>query len=179
MPLPWGAGVTTIRFEHDEADRFYRRIELLLSDLRPFWPLVVPIVTGWWRMQFETEGGFAGRPWASLSPGYAAWKSYHFGGRKILYGPDHIIGDRRLSALREHPDYKGGALKRAAASPTVVRTPHTLTMVINDPKIEFHQEGTPTMPARPLVFGDPLPAAAVAEIDAAADRYVGDFLRRF
>lgn len=151
--------MTAIRFEHAEADRFYRRVELLLSDLRPFWPLVVPIVTGWWRMQFETEGGFAGRPWAALSPAYAEWKQANFPGKPILQAD--------------------GALRQAASRPSRLATPHSLTLTIDDEKLEFHQDGTPRMPARPLVFGDPLPPAAALEVQAAADRYVGDFLRRF
>src|SRR5436309_2615793 len=58
----------------DELDRRIGRLSLFLQDLRSFWPLVVPVVTGWWRSQFESEGAFAGRPWAPLNPDYLARK---------------------------------------------------------------------------------------------------------
>jgi hypothetical protein len=151
--------VTAIRLEREDADRMLRQVELLLNDLRPFWPLVVPLATGWWRMQFQTEGGFAGRPWAALSPGYAAWKMLHYPGLPIL----QLTGD----------------MKRAASKPTRSVTTRSLTLTIEDDKIERHQTGTPRMPSRPLIFGDPLPPVARAELEAAADQYVGDFLRRF
>jgi hypothetical protein len=159
VPLQGGAGVIVFRFDHANADRYYRRVEELLSDLRPFWPLVVPIVTGWWREQFDTEGGFAGRPWAALSPAYAEWKAQKYPGKTILQAT--------------------GDLRQAASRPSRTSTPRSLTLSIDDPKLEYHQDGTGRMPARPLVFGDPLPPAAALEIEAAAERYVGDFLRRF
>jgi hypothetical protein len=139
-------------------ERRIRQFELLLSDLRPFWPMVVPMVTGWWRKQFDTEGAFAGRPWHPLTQQYSLFKQRIRPGRKILY----FDGD----------------LLRAASKPERRATARTLTLSIEDPKIEYLQEGTGRMVARPLVFGDPLPFAARAELDQAAERYVGDFLRR-
>ena len=118
----------------------------------PFWPSVVPVFIQWMKQQFETEGEFGGHKWARLSPSYAAWKAVHYPTRGILYAE--------------------GDLRQAASRPTRRVTPSTLTMTISDPKIQYHEKGTPHMPARPLLFGDPLPSSAAADLDRAA----GDFL---
>jgi hypothetical protein len=143
--------------DHGGEDRI-RRLAVFLSDLRPFWPLLVPTVTGWWRRQFDTEGEFGGARWAPLSPGYAARKAIVHPGTGILVAT--------------------GAMKRAASSPRRTATPTSLTLTIDDPKAEYHQDGTARMPARPLVFGDPLPTGARAELDRIAEEYVTDLLRR-
>jgi hypothetical protein len=142
----------------DEADRQLRQFELLVSDLRPFWPMVVPLFIGWMREQFQTEGAFGGRPWERLSPEYSLFKERVRPGKGIL----QFDGD----------------LRRAASQPLRSATPTVLTLTIDDPKAEFHQEGTDRMPARPLVFGSPLPMRAELELAHAADTYVGDFLHR-
>lgn len=142
----------------EQAEKRIRQFELLLSDLRPFWPIVTRLFVGWMSRQFDTQGGFAGRPWAALSPDYAIFKSQHAAGRGILNFT--------------------GAMRRAATSPKRIVTPRSLTLEIDDPKIEYHQEGTSRMPARPVVFGSPLPVRAQAELDMAAEHYVSDFLRR-
>lgn len=141
-----------------DAERRLRQLSLFLSDLRPFWPVVTRLVRGWWSRQFETRGAFGGRPWAPLSPAYREWKEKHYPGKPILV--------------------QTGALRRAASSPQRFVTPRTLTLVINDEKLEHHQEGGPNLPARPLVFGSPLPFQAEAELDEAATEYVTDLLRR-
>lgn len=116
------------------------------------------------RRQFETEGSFGGSPWPALSSAYAA--------RKASLGLRHEI----LQAT--------GQLKQAASRPTRFATPLSLTLVIDDsgekhgPVLQFHQEGD-GVPKRPLVFGDPLPIAAHAELELAADRYVRDLFARF
>jgi len=56
----------------EAAERQLRTFELLLSDLRPFWPIVARLFRGWMKAQFDSEGSFAGRPWAPLSPEYAS-----------------------------------------------------------------------------------------------------------
>lgn len=138
----------------DDADarRRLKLFETLLSDLRPFWPLVVTLQRKWWKYQFDSEGRFAGPGWTPLSPVYALQKARRYPGRGIL----HASGDMR----------------RAADSPERSVTPYTLTLTIDDPKLQYHQEGTPNMPARPLVFGDPIPAVAAIELEEAAERYV-------
>lgn len=140
-----------------EVNTRIQQFELLLSDLRPFWPMVVPLFAGWMRQQFDTEGAFAGRPWPRLSPQYALFKSRVRPGKKIL----QFDGD----------------LRQAVSRPRRQAGPRSLTLTIDDPKVEYHQEGK-GVPARPLVFGSPLPFAAARELDLAAERYVGDFLRR-
>ena len=146
-----------------DADRQVRLLELALTDLQPFWRVVTPMVRRWWKAQFDTEGGFAGHAWTPLSPQYAAWKARHYPGKGILQAT--------------------GQLKQAASRAQSYATPSTLTMIIDDagpahgPVLQYHQEGE-GVPRRPLVFGDPLPAIAAAELDLAAERYVRDLLGR-
>ncbi len=140
------------------ARRQLKLFETLLSDLRPFWPLVVTLQRDWWRRQFNTEGRFAGDGWAPLSPAYAILKARRFPGKPILQAT--------------------GTMRRAADNPERSVTPHTLTLTIDDPKLQYHQEGTPNMPARPLVFGDPLPGLAQVELEQAAESYVNEMWAR-
>lgn len=147
-----------IEIDAADADRDLLRVAALLTDMRPFWPKVVPLFTAWMSRQFESEGAYGGMPWAKLSPAYAAWKSVHYPGKGILVAE--------------------GDLRRASANPTRSAGPLTLELTIKDEKIAYHEEGTPRMPARPLLFGDPLPAAARADLDAAAEDFLSDFLRR-
>lgn len=114
-------------------------------------------------MQFETEGAFAGRPWAPLALSTVAQK-------------------QRLG-LRPEILQATGQLKRAASKPRREATASSLTLTIEDagpehgPVLQYHQEGD-GVPKRPLVFGSPLPPLAEQELEAAADRYVSDLLRR-
>lgn len=152
------AGESGVRIEFGGAPEQLQKLAVFMTDLRTFWPRIVPLVTGWWREQFDTQGGFAGKEWAPLSPDYAARKAVMFPGKPILQAT--------------------GALKQAASRPSRVQTPVSLTLTIDDPKLEYLQDGTDRMPARPLVFGEPLPAAAAAELQVAADEYVSDLLGR-
>lgn len=140
-----------------EAEAQLRRIALFMLDLRPFWPLVVPLFIGWMREQFESEGAFGGDGWAPLSPLYSAWKSLHFPGKSILQAD--------------------GELRAAASRPERNATPRELMLRIVDPKVGYHQEGTDKMPARPLLF-DTLPPVAQAELQLAAVTYVRGIVGR-
>lgn len=152
-----------VTVDDSDAERDIRIISTALSDLRPFWPLVVPLVTGWWKRQFSSEGGFAGFRWQPLSPAYAAWKASRYPGRGILHAT--------------------GQTKSAASRPRRHATPRSLTLEIDDsgpahgPVLQYHQTGD-GVPRRPLVFGDPLPAIAAAELDRAAETYIRDLLTR-
>lgn len=140
------------------------RLALFMQDLLPFWPLVVPIATSWWKRMFDTEGAFAGTPWEPLAPA--------------------TVDAKARLGLRAEILQATGQLKQAASSPTRAATPTTLTLMIDDSGpahdaiLAYHQTGTATMPARPLIFGSPLPAEAQAELDAAAAVYVRDLLGR-
>lgn len=141
----------------DEYRRKLAQLELFLEDLRPFWPLLVPVFIGWMGAQFASEGGWGGQAWAPLSPHYAVWKAQHYPGKTIL--------------IRE------GAMRRAASEPRREATPRTLTLWIDDPKVDRHQEGTDRMPARPLI-PEQLPQVALRDIDLAADEYISTLVRR-
>jgi hypothetical protein len=136
-----------------------------LLDLRPFWPKVSSLAIGWWGAQFETEGVFGGHPWPPLSPGYGAWKAATHPGRGLL------VLERDL--------------REAASRPDRLTSPTTLTLTIpwarmkgENVDLDWHQRGTDRMPARPLIFGDPLPPQARVELDIAMDEYLDDLIRR-
>jgi hypothetical protein len=147
-----------VHFDDHGSQERIQRLAVFLTDLRSFWPLVVPLATGWWRRQFESEGEFGGQRWAPLSPDYAAWKETHYPGKGILQ--------------------RTGDMKRAASAPARAVTPTSLTLTIEDDKLQYHQDGTDRMPKRPLVFGEPLPAEAHAELELVAESYVTDLLGR-
>lgn len=150
-----------VRVDDHGEQRRLEQLALFMQDLRPFWPLVVPLVTGWWRRQFQTEGSFGGAPWAPLALRYAASKAVRHPGKGIL----EATGD----------------LRRAASDPLRAQTPLSLTLTIEDPKLQYHQQEdgpVANLPRRPLVFGDPLPPLAQAELDEAAETYVRDLLHR-
>lgn len=151
--------MTDIRIKIDSADaeRDLQRLALFLSDLRSLWPKVVPLFVGWMRQQFETEGAFGGAPWAPLA--------FSTTQRKAGLG------------LRPQILQATGAMKDAASRPSRRVTARSLTLTITDPKLQYHQSGTPNMPARPLVF-ETLPIGAQRELEGAATEYVEDLLRR-
>lgn len=148
----------------EEAQRRIARLALHLSDLRGFWPLLVPVATSWWSRMFDTNGAFAGARWQALAPATV---------------------DRK-AALGLRPDIlqATGQLKRLASQPRRVATPTSLTLTIDDsgpehgPVLQYHQSGTSRMPARPLVFGWPLPPQAQAELDGVANAYVRGLISR-
>lgn len=166
-------------------ERLAKLVEALI-DLRPFWPMVVPLYNRWMKEQFDTEGDFFGDHWQELSPGYAAWKSVHYPTKGLLMAE--------------------GDLRKAATTPTRDAQPHMLTLTIEpyekttrvdafnvksrqrsrkrrgtgatiDPA--WFQTGTDRTPARPLlpITGE-LPALAQGEIGDAAEAYLHDTARR-
>lgn len=153
-----------VKVHSDDADRELRRFALFISDLRPFWPRVTRLFIGWMREQFESEGRFGGRPWAPLAPS--------------------TIEIKRALGLRLQILQAYGQMKQAASRPERIVSPSSLTLVIDDsglhhgPVLQYHQTGGGRLPARPLVFGDPLPPAARAELRGEAEGYVRDLLRR-
>jgi hypothetical protein len=147
----------SINFEDARARRKLERLTLFVSDLRPFWPLVVPLFIEWMREQFESEGAFAGNPWAPLAPAYEAYKAVKYPGKPILQAT--------------------GALRRAASNPSRRVAPTSLTLTIHSDYLGYHQEGTSRMPARPLVFEN-LPMIARAQLAGVAERYVREIVAR-
>lgn len=144
-----------------------RELEYLarfLLDLRPFWPLVSRAFVGWMSEQFKTEGESWTGGWEPLSEPYATWKASNFPGKGIL----SMYGD----------------LRRAATSPRRIVTPATLTLEIEpfvhsqtDRTIEpaWFQDGTATMPARPLI-GDHLTLDQEEELQGLGEEYVRGLL---
>lgn len=148
--------ITTSGFSENE--RALRGFAAAMTDLRPFWPLVIPLFIQWMRQQFESEGAWGGDPWAQLDPDYAAYKAERHPGKGILIAE--------------------GDLRQAASRPARTVTPRSLTLTIIDPKVEFHQGGTDKMPARPVIPAA-LPAQADRQLTEVANLYVRENLVRF
>jgi hypothetical protein len=156
----------SLDFDDDGTRQKLQWLAAQLLDLRPFWPKVVTLAIQWWGQQFATEGAFGGRPWAPLSPAYAAWKAIHYPSRGILYAE--------------------GDLRMAVSLPEREATPTSLTLTIPWARIKgqnvdvaWHQEGnTQGMPARPIIFGDPLPPQAALDMDRVMDEYLDELIAR-
>lgn len=155
-----------IHVSDDGEERRIRRLTVALSDLRPFWPRVTRLFTGWMRLQFESEGAFfgVGSRWTPLSPSYAAVKTARWGARPILQA--------------------SGQMRRAFSRPERHVTATTLTLTFDDsgpehgPVAQYHQDGD-GVPRRPIVWTGPLPPLAAFELGREAEGYVNDFLGRF
>lgn len=148
-----------------------------LTDLRPFWPLVVPTFIRWMREQFDTEGEWGGEHWAPLSPDYLARKMVLYPGKPILQAT--------------------GDLRQAASRPRRRATAQFLELIVDDsgythgrgaaravgPYHQFGggsaeiggQEGRP--PRRPII-PEELPPEAIADLHQLAEGYVDDLARR-
>lgn len=147
-----------IRGEFDTADaeRRLRGLAAQVVDLRPFWPIVRRLVRGWFRSHFESEGLWGGDYWQPLSVDYWSWKESVRPGRPIL------VFD--------------GKLRRAVFAPHMDAGPDYADFTVRDPKAEWHQFGTPRMPARSVV-PPRLPAIAQHELQIEADRYFSTLSR--
>lgn len=152
-----------------EEERRLAQLGVLLRDLRPFWPRVVPLFVSWMGHQFDSEGRFFGDGWVALSPAYKAWKDLQRPGKRIL-------------SFGGHP---GQTLRGAATSPRRIATPLFLELRI-DPydndgttiEPSWFQEGTDRMPARPLLSEELLPSVAMVELDRVAEGYAQELVRR-
>lgn len=148
-----------------------------LTDLRPFWPLVVPTFIRWMREQFDTEGDWGGEHWAPLSPDYLARKMQKYPGKPILQAT--------------------GDLRQAASRPRRRVTPQFLELIVDDsgymhggkaPRsvAPYHQFGGGSAeiggqegrPPRRQIIPDELPLTARADLDLLAETYVRDLARR-
>lgn len=155
-----------IRFDFagfSEYERALVRMLAALSDLRLFWPRLVPVWVGWMRQRFETEGEFGGEPWAPLSATYLAIKQRLYPGKGILYA--------------------SGQLRQETSRPQRVVTPRTLTFIIPDfgrddgtqMDPDWFQKGNDNTPPRPIIpeqWNVALPSVMQAEVDALAEEWV-------
>lgn len=83
--------------------------------------------------QFASEGAWSGHSWAPLSDKYSQWKEQHYPGMPLL------VATGRMRAALLDP------------AQSLVVTAHTLRYEPDSDIAIYHQEGTPTMPARPPI----------------------------
>jgi hypothetical protein len=67
-----------------QIDRTLQRFELGARNAAPAFEKIVDSFVHLEERQFASRGGYAGTPWAPLTPAYAAWKSKHYPGKPIL-----------------------------------------------------------------------------------------------
>jgi len=152
----------------DAREQALVRLVAATTDLRLFWPRLVPLFVSWMREQFDSEGDWGGEHWAPLTEPYATTKALAYPGKGILYAT--------------------GDLRMAASLPVRHVTASTLELVIDDSGYKhggnvarsvgpYHQEGTDSMVARPIL-PDILPAEAQLQVHEAADAYVDELVDR-
>lgn len=108
-----------------------------LSDWRPLWERVSPVVYARLAEWFDSQGR---GEWAPLSPRYARWKEAHFPGRPTLV----LTGALRRSVLNSGAPNN---IERFFGDRAEWGT--------RDPKANWHQKGTSRMPARRVIVVDP------------------------
>ncbi len=106
-----------------------------VSDWRPAWRRIAENYQAVEQQQFAAEGAAGGNPkWSPLSAKYAAWKSKHYPGAKLLT--------------------RTGKLARLMTHPNVELQPLALTLGFAGYRVgrwdlpALHQTGTRKMPAR-------------------------------
>lgn len=145
------------------------RMLALLTDLRPFWPRLVPAFVGWMRERFSTEGEFGGDPWAPLSPAYLTRKMQLYPGKGIMYAT--------------------GQLRRRASNPVRRVTPTTLLFEIPeftrvdgrqmDPAwFDVDKDTTPARPVIPPSWNVALPEVIQVEVDDIAQEWIDEMANK-
>lgn len=101
---------------------------------RPAWERVADAFGRFMKRQFETGGASAGKAWAPLDPAYMRWKVDRG------FAPDILVRTGRL---------KRSLTERPFGVETFTRDGVTLGTDVEYAK--FHQFGTDTIPARPML----------------------------
>lgn len=115
--------------------RRFTRFVSELTDLSDLWELMARDLEATVADAFRTEGASGGSAWQPLSPRYAAWKSKRYPGRGIL---------ERTRALME-------SFRKGRAGHMLRIAPRTLVWGSSVDYGRYHQSGTRTMPARPII----------------------------
>lgn len=161
----------------DEFDAALAKLIELTADLRPFWPIVVPLFVSWIGRQFDTQGSYFGDAWEALTPRYAAWKTEHYPGKGILSAE----GDLRKAATSPKREVSSTTLvlrivpyEKTTRSEAIGKSGRRSRARIGTGKLmdpDWFQSGTGRMVARPLL-AETLPPEAQDELAEAADRYI-------
>jgi phage gpG-like protein len=132
----------------------FKQLAQRVEDLRPVWPRVQELFYEFENQAFESEGASSAvGKWAALSERYSKWKERHYPGRPIL---------QRTDALRS-------SLIRSGFGSTVMMEPLWMQITSEVEYAQYHQRGTPKMPARKPVA---LRRDQVAAFGMAIHRYI-------
>ena len=127
-----------LSFEVDgqlQLDRAMSRFGDGIKDMRPAFKLMAESFKKIEQKQFDSEGSHGGSRWELLSNDYATWKAANFGGLPIL----QLTGLMRESLTGGNPWY----VERITEDSLVLGSKIGYAI--------FHQRGTSTMPARPVI----------------------------
>lgn len=130
-----------IRFSGTGFDGYSLALERFqnnLSDAEPMFQAMANQVAKSNKEQFEKRGAHYGALWAPLSPKYAALKAKTHPGKPIMV---------RTGLLKESLTQRPFGIEEITGSKMVVGTGVRYA--------SFHQRGTTTMPARPLIGPGP------------------------
>jgi hypothetical protein len=105
-----------------------------IQDFRPAWKLIREDFHRIEMEQFQTEGSRSGRPWAPLRPSYAEWKARWYPGRKVLVATGEM--QRQMTT---------------GQGMVIQMEPKTLRLSPTIRRAMYHQGGTRSMVARPVV----------------------------
>lgn len=106
-----------------------------VHNLIPAWREFARVLRRHNRAQFLTQGLQGGKPWAPLSPAYAAWKLAHYGPRLVLQRSGDLMEDLTGTPM---------GVERY--------TPRAAEFGTDIDYAKFHDTGTRYMPARkPMV----------------------------
>lgn len=126
-----------LRFEIEGTKPFIVELERYQENFRdaePAFEAMADFQRSIWERQFDQEGAYTGNGWAALSPPYGRWKQRHYPGKPIL----------ELSGLlRESMTQRPFGIDEITHNQMVIGT--------GVPYASYHQHGTDTMPARPII----------------------------
>lgn len=131
-----------------------------LRDLRPLGDVFHQIFIEFIQRHFDSEGNYAGTPWAPLSPRYAEWKSAHYPGQPLM---------KLRGALY------GSLVSRGGTGSVVKIQARAIEFGTSIPYARAHQVGAPSrnLPARVVV-----PPFTQAEGSMIADATLAHILGR-
>ena len=132
--------MTTLSFDSAGAEPFallLRRWDHNIRDARPAFEAMARYQLGVNERQFKERGTAETGKWAPLSPAYGRWKA------RVRPGKPLLVFDGDLKKTMTIPG-KGIYIVR----------PTSMTVGTAVPYAKYHQNGTPTMPARKLI-GEP------------------------
>jgi phage gpG-like protein len=127
----------TLRFSIEGEKPFLVQLDRFQENFRtaePAFEAMADFQATIWKRQFDQEGAYTGTRWSALSPAYGRWKQRHYPGKPIL----QLSGDL-YDSMASRP------------FGTEIISHDQMVIGTGVPYAAYHQHGTETMPARPII----------------------------